>query len=155
MAPSFEPRILGVTIPEPFLPGIVVPLIVVVLVLVWPWIDARITGDRGEHNLLDWWWEKPFRAATGAGFAAAFVVATLAGGNDVIAASLAIPVERLTVIFIWALFVVPAVTAIAVFFIAHEQRRHELARGEGVVAGRPSSTPLARNREGGFDEVEV
>ena len=40
------------------------------------------------------WWENPYRTATGAAFMALFLVTTLAGGNDVLAAFFNVPVER-------------------------------------------------------------
>ena len=154
LGPSFEPTLLGVTIPELFLPGIVVPLIVIVLMLVWPWIDARITGDRQGHNLLDWWWERPFRTATGAAVIAAFGVVTVAGSNDVLAAALAVPVERITVALLCALLVLPVATWVIVLFGARQRRRRPAREVSGVATSRPSAAMLRRNAEGGFDEVE-
>ena len=63
--PSFEPVILGITIPSVFIPGIVIPGALFTIVALWPFIERRVTKDRGEHHLLDWPWEAPFRAASG------------------------------------------------------------------------------------------
>jgi ubiquinol-cytochrome c reductase cytochrome b subunit len=146
--------LFGITIPEPFLPAIVLPLLVILPMFAWPWIDARITGSRREHHLLDWWWEQPFRTATGAAFIAAFVIATLAGGNDVLGASLGVSVEGLTVALLWALLIVPPVAWIAVYVAARQRRRHEVAEGTGIATNRPVSTMLVRNDRGGFEEIE-
>ncbi len=151
MGPSFEPTFLGVTIPEPFLPGIVAPLIVILPMLLWPFIEARLTRDHREHHLLDRLWDNPYRTATGAAFIALFVVTSLAGANDVLSAFFTVPVETLTVLFIWSLPTVPVVTWIAVFFVAHQRQR----RGEADEStDQPQGGSLVvRNSAGGFDEV--
>ena len=102
-----EPVIFGITIPEPFVPGIVLPGLVVTAMLLWPFLEARLTHDHREHHLLDSWWDNPYRTATGAAFVALFLVATLAGGNDVIAVLLNVPVEGLTRSFQVAILVSP------------------------------------------------
>src|SRR5262249_40934758 len=88
-----EPVVLGLTIPQPFVAGVLLPGLVVTALVLWPFIEARIRHDHDTHHLLDWWWEVPWRTATGAAFIALFLVATLAGGNDVLAVALNIPVE--------------------------------------------------------------
>jgi ubiquinol-cytochrome c reductase cytochrome b subunit len=148
MGPSFEPTILGVTIPEPFLPGIVAPMIVIVPMFVWPWIEARLTHDHREHHLLDRWWDNPYRTATGAAFIALFLVTTFAGGNDVLAAFFNIPVESLTVLFIWSMPTVPVATWLIVWYVARQRRRR------GDPTDEPAGgTRVVRNAMGGFDEV--
>src|SRR6185295_14619186 len=121
-------------IPEPFIPGVVLPGLVVTAVVLWPFIEARITHDHRLHHLLDWWWEVPWRTATGAAFIAMFLVATLAGGNDVLAVFLNVPVEPLTRVFQLAIIVVPILTWLLVYGLAREWRR----RG-GQVAGIPEA----------------
>lgn len=155
MAPSWEPHVLGITIPEIFLPGLVVPAVAVVLVVLWPWIDAFVSHDHEPHNLLAEWWEQPYRAGVGVGFITLFVVCTLAGGNDVIAAFLDISVQRLTTAFLIVTPIAPIVTGVVAWFIARQRRRVERERGEGIVAHRPSARVLMRNAQGGFDDVEV
>ena len=69
-----------------------------------------MTHDRGEHHLLDSPWQAPFRTATGASGIALFLVLTLAGGNDVLAALLDVPVEWLTRPFRVLVLVAPVIT---------------------------------------------
>jgi ubiquinol-cytochrome c reductase cytochrome b subunit len=152
MGPSFEPTIAGITFPEPFFPGILAPSLVVVPMLFWPFIEARLTGDHREHHILATWWENPYRAATGAAFIVLFLITTLAGGNDVLSTFLNIPVESLTVLFIWSLPTVPVVTWIVVFLLARQRR----ARPEGADESPPrGGIRLVRNAQGGFEEVDA
>ena len=62
----------------------------------WPFIEARADPRPREHHLLDSPWQTPIRTATGAAGVALFLVLTLAGGNDVLATLIAVPVEGLT-----------------------------------------------------------
>jgi ubiquinol-cytochrome c reductase cytochrome b subunit len=145
--PPFEPTILGVTIPSPFLPGVVVPGIVFTLVALWPFIEARITGDREEHHLLDRWWEHPVRTATGVAILAFFGTLTLAGGNDVLAFYFGADVETLTLLF-RVLAVTLPVTA---WLVTLRLCRTRAGAGEG--SDRPAGTALGRTRDGGFEEL--
>jgi len=148
MAPGWQVTILGITIPEPFVPGVVLPGLLFGAMWAWPFIEARITGDHREHNLLDWPWEAPWRAATGAAFAGIFVVLMLAGANDVIGAWLGIPVETLTVLFRVLIFAVPVVAWLVVYWLA----RARLERGSRPIEP-PGGVALRRNASGGFEEL--
>ncbi len=148
MAPGWQVTLFGVTIPEPFVPGVVIPGLLFGGLWAWPFIEARITGDHQEHHLLDWPWEAPWRAATGVGIAAVFVVLMLAGANDVIGAWLGIPVETLTVLFRVLVFVLPVVA----WFVTYGLARGRLRRGAAPIS-RPGGIALRRNASGGFEEI--
>ena len=143
-----EPTILGVTIPSPFVPGALIPGLLVGALAIWPFLEARLTHDRVEHHLLDSPWRSPIRTATGAAGVALFLVLTLAGGNDVLAVILDVPVEGLTVAFRFLLVVAPIVTWLLIYRLARERRDHVGSAGE------PASVLLVRNAAGGFSEAE-
>jgi ubiquinol-cytochrome c reductase cytochrome b subunit len=146
--PPFEPTILGITIPSPFIPGIVIPGIAFTIVALWPFIETRITGDRDEHHLLDHWWEHPARTATGVALLAFFGILTLAGGNDVLAFYFGTEVETLTLLFRLLVVVLPVVAWVVVWRLC----RTRLAGG-GVEGGPAAGRAVRRTSEGGFEEV--
>jgi ubiquinol-cytochrome c reductase cytochrome b subunit len=146
----WEPVILGITIPTPFVPGIVLPGAVITAMLLWPFIEARLTRDHREHHLLDWWWENPYRTATGAASVTLFLVATLAGGNDVLAVLFDVPVEVLTVGFQVLILGAPVAIWILVFLLARQRRNGLLGPTEEDA---PEGARLVRTASGGFDEV--
>jgi ubiquinol-cytochrome c reductase cytochrome b subunit len=143
-----EPTILGVTIPSPFVPGALIPGLLVGALVIWPFLEARLTHDHAEHHLLDSPWRSPIRTATGAAGVALFLVLTLAGGNDVLAVILDVPVEGLTVVFRFLLIVAPIVTWLVIYRLARDRRDHVGSAGE------PASVLLVRNAAGGFSEAE-
>lgn len=141
-----EPTIFGVTIPSPFVPGVLIPGFLVTVIAAWPFIEARLTGDHDEHHILDSPSNAPIRTATGAAGIALFLVLTLAGGNDVLAVILSVPVESLTILFRFLLVVAPIVTWLVVHRLAVEVR----TRASGGLG--PASVILVRNEAGGFEE---
>jgi ubiquinol-cytochrome c reductase cytochrome b subunit len=158
--PPFEPTILGITIPAPFIPGILIPGLIFTLVALWPFIEARLTHeDRREHHLLQMPWEAPIRAATGAALISYFVVLTLAGGNDVLSVFIHVPLYTLTTVFRVAAIVVPIVTWVVAFALLGEIRRRRAAGPEGeagrtMPGGGHPGLALRRTTSGGFEETE-
>ena len=150
-----EPTILGVTIPSPFVPGILVPGLLVGALVVWPFLEARLTHDHAEHHLLDAPWQAPIRTATGAAGVALFLVLTIAGGNDVLAVILDVPVEGITMAFRVLLLVAPIVTWLVVFRMARDIRAAHLHREAAGATDEPASVLLVRTAAGGFAESEA
>ena len=154
LGPSWEPTILGVTIPSLFLPAIVVPTIVFGAFTIWPFLEARITGDHREHQLLQLPWEAPVRLGIGAAALAFFVVLTLAGGNDVLAANLRVGVEELTIVFRVLVVVVPAVVGVVAWRLGVERRRRDSAEESPVdQLDREATGPGATSSGDGVPET--
>jgi ubiquinol-cytochrome c reductase cytochrome b subunit len=69
-------------VPNPFWGGVLVPTIVVGFLYLWPWIERRLTGDDGWHNLLDRPRDTPGRTAAGVGMVSWVLIIFLAGSAD-------------------------------------------------------------------------
>ncbi len=149
-----EPTILGVTIPSPFVPGVLIPGILVGILALWPFLEARLTHDRAEHNLLDPPWRTPIRTATGAAGVAVFLLLTLAGGNDVLAVMLDMPVESVTMAFRVLLIVAPVVTWLVVYRMARDVRDGYERRARTGTKPEPPAVLLVRGASGGFRDME-
>jgi ubiquinol-cytochrome c reductase cytochrome b subunit len=149
LGPNWEPTVLGVTIPSPFLPGIVVPAIIFGGIMLWPFVEARVSGDRGEHHLLDLPWEAPVRSAVGSAVLTLFVVLTLAGANDVLAVLFNVDVEALTAAFRILLIVAPLIVGLVAYRLAIEIRARS-----GRPLGPEGGSVIRRTNDGGFEEVE-
>ncbi|MFC4105500.1 cytochrome bc complex cytochrome b subunit [Micromonospora zhanjiangensis] len=86
----------GYVIPPIFWPTVVLPGLLTMLPLAYPFIEARLNKDRKSHNLLQRPRDVPARTALGAMAVAFFLVLTLSGGNDVIADKFFISLNAMT-----------------------------------------------------------
>ncbi|HEY2651927.1 MAG TPA: cytochrome b N-terminal domain-containing protein, partial [Solirubrobacteraceae bacterium] len=69
LMPSFDVTIGHFTlIPNPFWGGVLFPLFVLGVLAAFPWIERRLTGDHGVHNLADRPRDAPNRTAFGVAF---------------------------------------------------------------------------------------
>jgi ubiquinol-cytochrome c reductase cytochrome b subunit len=117
--------------------------------LLWPFIERRLTGDRSEHHLLDRPREAPMRSGVGAGALTFAAVLTFAGSNDVLGPFLGIPVEDVTNAFRWLVLLLPPLVG----YLTYRLCRSLAERGERPIRA-PRHVSLRRTREGGFEEAE-
>ena len=149
--PPIEFTVLGVTIPNTFLAGVLLPGLAFAVITFWPFIEARLTGDHREHHLLDRPRDAPVRTAVGVAGLTFFTVLTLAAGNDVAALILRIPLEATTNLLRIGLIVLPIAFGVIAYRTCVELRRRDLAtRG----APRPVAVRLRRNAQGGYETDE-
>ena len=148
LAPNWEWHVFGHTIPAPFLPGVVIPGIFFTVLMAWPWIERRISGDRAVHNLLDRPRDLPWRTGCGMAGVTFMVVLTVAGGNDVLAAVLGIPLEPFTWALRVAVWVLPVLVGYATYRVCLGLRGREFS-----PVGRPARRRFRRNRSGGFADA--
>jgi ubiquinol-cytochrome c reductase cytochrome b subunit len=83
--PPWEIRALSYEIPNPFYPGVLMPTVTFGALFLWPFLEARFTGDRGPHHLLDRARDHPVRTAFGITALSFFVLLQLAASNDLLA----------------------------------------------------------------------
>ncbi len=86
----------GYTIPAPFWPMVVLPGILFVLSMAYPFIEMRRSGDTQTHHLLQRPRDVPARTGLGAMATAFYLVLTAAGASDVIAARFHISTNAIT-----------------------------------------------------------
>jgi ubiquinol-cytochrome c reductase cytochrome b subunit len=146
--PPFDVEVFGILIPSPFVPGVVLPGLGFTVLALWPFIEARLTGDREEHHLLDRPRDAPLRTGVGVAGLLYFGVLTIAGGNDVLSLLFNVPVETMTVLLRYATFVLPIAGGLIAYRIARDLRdsdAHPFRRDPG--------TRLRRNEAGGFADI--
>jgi ubiquinol-cytochrome c reductase cytochrome b subunit len=119
--PAWEPALWGFRIPNPFFAGVLLPTITFGGLYLWPWLEARWTGDREPHNLLDRPRDHPVRTAIGTSAFTFFAVLFVAGSNDVLAGVFDVSPQAL----VWA-FRVGAVVLPLVVFLVTRRVCHEL-----------------------------
>jgi quinol---cytochrome-c reductase cytochrome b subunit len=83
LVPDFDVTIGNYTlVPNPFWGGALFPLIVLGVLVSWPWIEHRFTGDDSYHNVLDRPRDAPTRTAFGAAFLVWVFLIFFAGSAD-------------------------------------------------------------------------
>ncbi|MET8624331.1 cytochrome bc complex cytochrome b subunit [Kitasatospora sp. NPDC004669] len=135
--------------------GVFIPLIIfpTVLVLLWgyPFIEAWVTGDRGEHHMADRPRNAPVRTAYGAAWMGLYLVLLAGGGNDLLATHFRLSINTITYFVRAGFFAVPVV----VFVITKRwclglQRRDK----EKVLHGRETGV-IQRLQHGEYIEVHA
>jgi ubiquinol-cytochrome c reductase cytochrome b subunit len=118
--PGWETRLFGFEIPNPFFPGAGLGGLTFGLLYAWPFLEARVTGDRAEHHLLDRPRQRPVRTAIGVATLSFYAICFLGGASDVISSTLHLSVNRVLITFRIAVFVVPIAAAWATYRLCRE-----------------------------------
>src|SRR5436305_1662801 len=151
LMPTFDVTIGHFTlIPNPFWGGALFPLLVLGVLLLFPWIERRLTGDRTVHNLLDRPRDAPNRTAFGVAFLTWVFLIFAFGAADRIFVLWGLSYNTQLYIFRIGIWVVP----LALFFgvrrvcrelqasdrieEVREQAEHEAEEDRGAVAGAPA-----------------
>ncbi|MCS4488989.1 cytochrome bc complex cytochrome b subunit [Corynebacterium sp. ES2775-CONJ] len=93
--PAWELYIGNHTIPNAVWVGLVAGLMVVLLIT-YPFIEAKVTGDNAHHNLLQRPRDVPVRTSIGVMGITFFAVLTLSGGNDLFALHFYVSLNAMT-----------------------------------------------------------
>ena len=93
--PNWELELFGYLVANPFFPAVLFPVLMFALLALWPFLEARVTGDREPHLLLDSPTRRPVRTAIGVSIVTLFTLLLVAAGNDVFAHWLGVPLEQI------------------------------------------------------------
>ena len=152
-------------IPPVFWPTVVLPGILTMLALFYPFMEQRFTRDRREHHLLQRPRDTPTRTAAGAMALAFIVVLTISGVNDVVAKFFDISLNAM----VWAgrigLLIVPPIAFYVANRIALGLQQHDrevLAHGveTGIIRRLPDGRfmevhqPLVQPDEHGHTQLD-
>jgi ubiquinol-cytochrome c reductase cytochrome b subunit len=150
LGPATEIRIAGHPIPPVFWPGLVLPSVTFLFLLLWPFIEARLTGDRAPHDVLEKPTQVPLRVGVGAALIFEGLLLTIAAGDDQTAATLHVRLDTLVWLYRSALLLGPIVVGLLAARIAMDVR----ARAAEGAEPPPDAVMLVRNAHGGYEEEE-
>ncbi|MCP9207502.1 cytochrome bc1 complex cytochrome b subunit [Streptomyces sp. NEAU-Y11] len=149
LMPGWEINLWGHTL----VLGVFIPLMIfpMVLLVIWlyPFLEAWVTGDRREHHLNERPRNAPTRTAFGAAWIALYIVLLIGGGNDLVATHFHLSINTIT----WACRISFFVAPVVVFVITKRiclglQRRDH----EKVLHGRETGV-IQRLPHGEFTEL--
>jgi ubiquinol-cytochrome c reductase cytochrome b subunit len=109
--PPWEIRVFGHTVPAVFWPGIVLPTLLFLTAVSYPFIEARLTGDQEMHSSAQKPREAPVRSALGAAAATFYVVLVVMAAEDIFTHDLDLAIEPVLWTGRVASFLLPAVAA--------------------------------------------
>ena len=140
LVPGFDWTIGKYTlVPNPFWGGAAFPLVVFLLLYLWPSLERKVTGDRAFHNLLDRPRDAPWRTAVGMALLTWVFVVFVAGSAD-----------RVQVLFgisysaqMWAYRVLVVVLPVVALLVTHRVCS-ELREGEKLERRRRAAESAAR-----------
>ena len=147
--PNLETHIWHHTISwNVLLPIIVLPMLMFTILLMLPFIEAWITGDKRDHHLLQRPRDAPTRTATMVALMTMYGLFWAAGGNDIIAIRLHLSINQITYFMRGAVFIGPVIA----FMITRRwcislQRKDQQDLLHGYETG-----IIMRSPEGGYTE---
>src|SRR6478735_1921014 len=147
--PGIESHIWGYTISwNVMLPILVLPLLMFAIVMMLPFIDAWITGDKREHHLLERPRNAPTRTALMVALMTMYGLFWVAGGNDIIAIKLHSSINQITYFLRAAVFIGPVIAFLITrrWCIALQRKDNETLL-HGYETG-----IIMRSPEGGYSE---
>jgi ubiquinol-cytochrome c reductase cytochrome b subunit len=128
--PGWEIRAFGFEIPNPFFPGVLLAGLTFTLLYLWPFLEARVTGDHRVHHLVDRPRQRPVRTASGVATLAFYLVLFLGGASDVLAETFGLSVNAVIWTFRALVVVLPLVSGWGAYRLCKE-----LAARDGVPTG--------------------
>jgi ubiquinol-cytochrome c reductase cytochrome b subunit len=127
LMPSFDVTIGHFTlVPNPFWGGVAFPVFVLIVLATFPWVEARLTGDRSVHNIADRPRDAPNRTAFGVAFMSWIFLIFVFGAADRIFVLWGLSYDTQLYIFRIGIWVVPFVLFFVVRRLCRELRHADL-----------------------------
>ena len=131
-----------------FLPIIVLPGLMFTILLLLPFIESWITGDKRDHHLLQRPRNAPTRTATMVALMTFYGLMWAAGGNDIIAILLDLSINQITYFMRAAVFIGPVIAFMITRRWCISLQRHD---NETLLHGYETGI-IMRSAEGGYSE---
>lgn len=132
-------------------PVILTPGIMFTIVLLLPFLESWITGDKREHHLLQRPRNAPTRTAIMVSLMTFYAMAWMAGGNDIIAIKLHASINQITYFLRGAVFIAPLIAFLVTRRICIALQRHD---NEVLLHGYETGV-IMRTAEGSYYEKHL
>jgi ubiquinol-cytochrome c reductase cytochrome b subunit len=134
-----------------FLPIIVLPGLLFTVLLLLPFVESWITGDKREHHLLQRPRNAPTRTATMAALMTIYALFWAAGGNDLIAITFSASINQITYFMRAAVFILPVIVFFVTRRICISLQRHD---NETLLHGYETGV-IMRTADGSYYEKHL
>ncbi|MFK5583996.1 MULTISPECIES: cytochrome bc1 complex cytochrome b subunit [unclassified Serinicoccus] len=132
-----------------FLGSLVLLPLVWIIMGVYPFLEAWITGDKREHHVLQRPRNAPVRTGIGVAAISVYLVLALACINDILAIKLGLSINDLTILFRVLFFVLPPVAFLVTKKLCLSLQQHDRER---VLHGNETGR-IVRTADGNFFEA--
>jgi ubiquinol-cytochrome c reductase cytochrome b subunit len=150
--PNLETHLWGVTLSwNVFLPIIVLPGLMFTILMMLPFLEAWITGDKREHHLLQRPRNAPTRTAVMVALMTFYGLMWAAGGNDIIALKMRLSINQITYFMRAAVFIGPVIAFLITRRWCISLQRHD---NEVLLHGYESGV-IMRDAQGGYSEKHL
>ena len=150
--PGIEPVVFGSPLSlNVILPILVVPPLMLTVLILLPFIESWITGDKREHHLLDRPRNAPTRTAVMVSLITFYGLAWAAGGNDIIAIKFGLSINQITYFLRVAIFLGPVLAFMITRRWCISLQRHD---NDELLHGYESGV-IMRSPEGGYSEKHL
>jgi ubiquinol-cytochrome c reductase cytochrome b subunit len=149
IVPGWESDIFGYLVSwNIMIPILIAPPLMLMVLMVLPFVEAWITGDKREHHLLQRPRNAPTRTAVMVSLMTFYAIAWMAGGNDIIAIKLHLSINQITYAFRVLIFLGPLIAFIITKRWCISLQRHD----EGKLLHGYETGIIMRSAEGGYSE---
>ncbi len=150
--PNLEIQALGYTLSlNVLIPSLVIPGIITVLLMGYPFIERWATGDNTEHHLLDRPRDAPTRTALGVMAITFYTLLWIGGGNDIIAVGFDLSINSIIWFLRISLIVLPPIAFLITKRICLSLQRRDR---EKLLHGRETGR-IMRLPHGEFIEIHA
>jgi ubiquinol-cytochrome c reductase cytochrome b subunit len=150
--PGWETHIWGKTISwNVFIPGQILPIVLLSVMLSYPFIEQWVTGDKREHHLLVRPRDAPTRTAFLSAMVTLYGLLWIAGGNDVIATQFHLNLNDITYFMRVAVFIIPVLAFMVAKRWCISLQRHD---NDMILHGYESGV-IMRSADGAYSEKHV
>jgi ubiquinol-cytochrome c reductase cytochrome b subunit len=150
--PGWETSIWGVTISwNVMIPILILPPLMLTILILLPFLEAWITGDKREHHLLQRPRNAPTRTALMVSLMTFYGLTWAAGGNDIIAIQTHLSINAITYFMRVMVFLGPLIAFIITRRWCISLQRHD---NEKLLHGLETGV-IMRDPQGGYSEKHV
>jgi len=147
--PAWETHLWGHTVSwNIMIPILIMPPLMITILMLLPFVEQWITGDKREHHLLQRPRNAPTRTAFMVSLMTFYACAWAAGGNDIIAIKLHLSINQITYFLRAAIFILPLIAFIVTRRWCISLQRHDR---EKLLHGYETGI-IMRSPEGGYSE---
>jgi ubiquinol-cytochrome c reductase cytochrome b subunit len=126
LVPSFDVTIGHYTlVPNAFWGGALFPTVVFGVLALWPWLERRVTGDDGFHNLLERPRDNPWRTAIGMALLTWIFLVFVSGSADRVNVLFGIDYAQQIWFYRFGVWIVPILVLVVTKRVCEELREGE------------------------------